>query len=188
VKEQILARHAAGERPRKIAHALGLELRQVHRVIGVAQWRVIRTRKRVPPLSEDRRAAILGLRREGKTGLEIFAELGIVTEAQRRQAYRFLRVRAQYKPELAFRKPPALADEISAAKSEAKPAAEYVRRDDYYPHQYWAEKQNAPLSPEVALAVKLLNEGQPITEVVVRTGLTRKRVKYIRAALRSGRM
>jgi hypothetical protein len=188
VKEQVLARHAAGAGPRKIARALGLELRQVHRLIGVAQWQVIRTRKRVLPLTVDRRAAILALRRQGKTGLEIFAELGIDAEPERRQAYRFLRRQARHEPGLAFREPPALADEIAAAKREAKPPKDYVRRDDYFQHEYWTDKWNAPQPPEVAQVAKLVEEGQPIAEIVLRTGLTRNRVKYIRAALQSGRM
>ena len=133
VKEQVLARHAAGEEPRKIARALALELRQVHRLIGIAQWQVIRARKRVPPLAVDRRAAILASRRQGKTGLEVFAELGIDTEPERRQAYRFLRQRARHEPGLAFREPPALADEIATAKGEAKPPKDYVRRERLIP-------------------------------------------------------
>ena len=188
MKEQVLARHAAGEGPRKIARTRGLELRQVHRLIGVAQWQVIHSGKRVPALTEDRRATILDLRGQGKTGLEIFAELGIDTEPERRQAYRFLRRQARHEPGLAFREPPALADEIAAAKSEAKPPKDYVRRDDYFQHEYWADKWNAPQPPEVAQVANLLEEGQPIAEIVLRTGLTRNRVKYIRAALQSGRM
>jgi putative DNA-invertase from lambdoid prophage Rac len=186
VKEQVLALHAAGEGPRKIARTLGLELRQVQRLIGIAQWQVIRSGKRVPALTEDRRAAILDLRRQGKTGLEIFAELGIDTEPERRQAYRFLRRQARHEPGLAFREPPALSDEIAAAQSEARPPEEYIR-DDYYPAEYWADKWKSP-APEVARVAKLLEEGQPIAEIVLRTGLTRSRVKYIRAALRDGRM
>jgi len=182
------ARHATGEVPRQIARALGLELRQVHRLIGAAQWQVIRTRKRVPPLSEERRAAILALRRQGKTGLEIFAELGIETEPERRQAYRFLRRQAQHEPGLAFREPPALADELAAAKSEAKPPEDYIRRDDYFPFEYWDDKWNAPQPPEVAQVAKLLEEGQPIAEIVFRTDVKRNRVKYIREALQSGRL
>jgi DNA invertase Pin-like site-specific DNA recombinase len=187
VKEQVLARHAAGEGPRKIARTRGLELRQVHRLIGVAQWQVIRSGKRVPALTEDRRAAILDLRRQRKTGLEIFAELGIDTEPERRQAYRFLRRQARHEPGLAFREPPALADEIAAAKIAAKRPEDYIRRDDYFLVEYWADKWNAQ-PPEVAEVARLLEEGQPIAEIVLRTGLTRSRVKYIRAALQSGRM
>ena len=53
--------------------------------------------------------------------------------------------------------------------------------------EYWADKWTAPLPPEVAQAVELLRQGQPIVEVVDRTGLPRGRVKYIRAALQAGR-
>jgi hypothetical protein len=186
IKELVLARHAAGQGPRPIARALGLELRQVQRIIGLARWEVVKTRKRVAPLSKERRAAILTLRRQGRTGLEILAELGIETEPEKGQVYRFLRRRARHEPELAFRKPPELADEIRAAQTEAKSAEEYIR-DDYFPRAYWTEKSNTP-PPEVAQVVKLLEEGQPIAEIVFRTGLPRNRVKYIRAALQSGRL
>jgi DNA invertase Pin-like site-specific DNA recombinase len=187
LKEQVLARHAGGEGPRKIARTLGLGLRQVLRPIGVAQWQVIRSGKRVAALTEDRRAAILDLRRQGKTGLEIFAELGIDTEAERRQAYRFLRRQARHEPGLGLREPPALSDEISANQSEGKHPEDYIR-DDYFPAEYWADKWKTPQPPEVAQVAKLLEAGQPIAEIVFRTGLTRNRVKYIRAALQSGRM
>jgi DNA invertase Pin-like site-specific DNA recombinase len=188
VKEQVLARHAAGAGPREIAHAFGLKLRQIRRLIGQGQWQVIRHGKRVPALAEDRRAAVLALRRQGKTGLEIFAELGIETEAERRQVYRFLRVQARAEPELLFRNPPALANEIAASKSEAKLPENYIRRDDYFPFEYWADKWSAPQPPDVAQVARLLEEGQPIAEIVLRSGLKRDRVKYIRAALQSGRM
>jgi hypothetical protein len=126
--------------------------------------------------------------RQRKTGLEIFAELGIGTEPERRQAYRFLRRQARHEPGLAFREPPALADEIAAAKIAAKRPEDYIRRDDYFLVEYWADKWNASQPPEVAEVARLLEEGQPIAEIVLRTGLTRSRVKYIRAALQSGRM
>ena len=80
-----------------------------------------------------------------------------------------------------------LTDEIAAAKSEAKPPEEYVRRQDYYPLQYWHDKWKEPLPPEVVEATELLEQGKPIVEVVDRTGLPRGRVKYIRAALQAGR-
>jgi DNA invertase Pin-like site-specific DNA recombinase len=188
VTEQVLARHASGARPREIARDRGLELRQVQRIIGIAQWQVIRSRKRLLPLAEDRRAAIIALRRQGKTGLEIFGELGIDTEAGRRQVYRFLRRQAQQEPALGLRNRPALADEITEARSEARPPEEYVRHDDYYLHGYWADKWAEPRPPDVEQAAKLLEEGQAIAEIVLRTGLTRSRIKYIRAALQSGRM
>jgi hypothetical protein len=89
---------------------------------------------------------------------------------------------------LALRNPPALADEIAAAKSEAKPPEDYIRQDDYYLLRYWADKWASPPSPEVVQVAELLQEGQPIAEIVVRTGLTRGRVKYIRSALQSGRI
>ena len=85
VIEQVLARHAGGEDARHIARALGLELRQVRRVTGIAQRRIKRPRKRVRPLAQDRKAAILASRRQGKTGSEIFAELGVDTERERIQ-------------------------------------------------------------------------------------------------------
>jgi len=187
VVEQVLARHAAGEGARTIARGLGLKIRQVRRLIGVAQWQVKPTRGHVAPLAEDRRAAILALRRQGKTGPEIFAELGIETEPERGQIRRFLRLHARRESALALRNPPKLTDEIAAAKSEAKPPQDYIR-DDYFPAEYWADKCNSPPPPEVAQAVVLLQEGQPIVEIVARTGLPRGRVKYIRAALRDGRM
>jgi hypothetical protein len=80
-----------------------------------------------------------------------------------------------------------LTDEIAAAKSEAKLPADYVRRDDYYLQQYWDDKWKAPLPPAVVQAVELLEQGKPIVEVVDRTGLSRNRIKYIRAALQAGR-
>ena len=80
-----------------------------------------------------------------------------------------------------------LTDEIAAAKSEAKPPEEYVRRQDYYLMQYWDDKWKSPLPPEIVQAVELLKQGKPIVEVVDRTGLSRGRVKYIRAALQAGR-
>ena len=184
VIEKILARHAGGEDARKIAHALGLELRQVRRVIG--QRRIKRPRKRVRPLAQDRKAAILESRRQGKTGQEIFAELGVDTEPERVQIRRFLRRQARREPALALLNPPALTDEIAAAKSEAKTPAEYVR-DDYYLQEYWDKRWQSPLPPEVVQAVELLRQGQPIVEVASRTGLPRERVKYLRAALQSGR-
>jgi hypothetical protein len=64
--ELVLVRHAAGDGARKIARALGLALQQVRRLIALRQ--VKRRRDPLPPLAEDRRAAILGLRRKGKTG------------------------------------------------------------------------------------------------------------------------
>ena len=57
VTEQVLARHAAGEGAREIARALGLEIRQVLRLIGVTRWQAKPTRKRAEPLAEDRRAS-----------------------------------------------------------------------------------------------------------------------------------
>jgi site-specific DNA recombinase len=187
VVERVFARHAVGEGARKIAHGLGLEIRQVRRLIGVTRWQVKPPRKRVPPLAEDRRVAILALRRQGKTGLEIFAELGIGTEPERQQIRRFLQRQARHAAALALRNPPALTDEITAAKNDAKLSRDYIR-DDYFPAQYWAAKWNSPPPPDVAQVAKLLEEGQPIAEIVLRTGLTRGRVKYIRAALRDGRM
>jgi DNA invertase Pin-like site-specific DNA recombinase len=65
VIEQVLAAHAAGKGARKIARGLDLEIRQVRRLIGVAQWQATPNRKRVEPLTEDRRAAILASRRRG---------------------------------------------------------------------------------------------------------------------------
>jgi hypothetical protein len=188
VIEQVLARYAAGEEARKIARALGLELRQVRRVIELAQRRVKRPRKSLPPHVEDRRARILALRRQGKTGPEIYAELGIDTERERQQIRRFLQWHARREPGLALRNTPVLTDEIAAAKSEAKLPEDYIRRDDYYLLQYWADKWNSPPPQEVVQVAELLQEGQPITEIVVRTGLSRGRVKYIRSALRDGRM
>jgi len=187
VVEQVLARHAAGEGARTIARGLGLKIRQVRRLIGVAQWQVKPTRRRVARLAEDRRAVILALRRQGKTGLEIYSELGIESEPERQQIRRFLQRHARHEPSLALQNPPTLTDEIAAAKSEAKPPKDYIR-DDYFPAEYWADKCNSPPPPEVAQAVVLLQEGQPIVEIVARTGLPRGRVKYIRAALRDGRM
>ena len=187
VVEQVLARHAAGEGARTIARGLGLKIRQVRRLIGVAQWQVKPTRRRVARLAEDRRAVILALRRQGKTGLEIYSELGIESEPERQQIRRFLQRHARHEPSLALQNPPTLTDEIAAAKSEAKPPKDYIR-DDYFPAEYWADKCNSPPPPEVAQAVVLLQEGQPIIEIVARTGLPRGRVKYIRAALQDGRM
>ena len=188
VKEQVLARHAAGEGAREIARALGLEIRQLLRLIGVTRWQAKPTRKRAEPLAEDRRAAILALRRQGKTGLEIYAEFGVETERERQQIRRFLQRQARREPELALRKSPVLTDEIDAAKSEAKAPENYSRREDYYPLEYWAKKWNSPPTPDIAQVAMLLDEGQPIAEIVLRTGLTRGRVKYIRSALRDGRM
>ena len=184
--EQVLARHAGGEDARNIARALGLDLRQVRRVTGIAQRRIKRPRKRVRPLAQDRKAAILASRRQGKTGPEIFAQLGVDTEPERVQIRRFLRRQAQSEPALALLNPPTLTDEIAAAKSEARPPADYVR-DDYYPQEYWAKRWQSPLPSEVLQAVDLLRQGQPIVEVVARTGLPRDRVKYLRAALQAGR-
>jgi site-specific DNA recombinase len=188
VTERVLARHAAGEGAREIARALGLEIRQVLRVIGVARWQAKPTRRRAEPLAEDRRAAILALRRQGKTGLEIYAELGVETEQGRQQIRRFLRRQARGKPELALRNSPVLTEEVDAARSEAKVSEDYSRREDYYPLEYWAKKWNLPPTPEIAQVAMLLDEGQPLTEIVLRTGLNRGRVKRIRAALRDGRM
>jgi hypothetical protein len=187
VIEQVLAGHAAGEGARKIARALGLEIRQVRRLIGVAQWQVKPTRKRVEPLTEDRRAAILALRRQGKTGPEVYAEFGVETEQERQQIRRFLQLQARDEPALALRNPPVLTDEIASAKNEGKAPEDYIR-DDFFPAEYWADKWNAPQPPEVAQVARLLEEGQPIAEIVLRSGLKRDRVKYIRAALQSGRM
>jgi hypothetical protein len=142
----------------------------------------------LPPLAEDRRAAILGLRRHGKTGPEIYAAFGVDTEQERQQIRRFLQQQARREPALALRNPPTFADEIAAAKSEAKPPEDYIRQDDYYLLRYWAEKWASPPTPEVLQVVELLQEGQSIAEIVFRTGLTRNRVKYIRSALQSGRM
>ena len=141
-------------------------------MIGVAQWQVIRTRKRVPPLTVDRRSAILALRRQGKTGLEIFAELGVDAEPGARQAYRFLRRQARHEPGLAFREPPRhLLTRLPPRRTKPSLRKDYVRRDDYFQHEYWADRSNAPQPPEVALVAKLLEEGQPIAEIVLRTGL-----------------
>ncbi|MGA8761063.1 MAG: hypothetical protein WB611_32965, partial [Stellaceae bacterium] len=49
------------------------------------------------------------------------------------------------------------------------------------------DKWKSPLPPEIVQAVELLKQGKPIVEVVDRTGLSRNRVKYIRAALQAGR-
>jgi hypothetical protein len=187
VTEQVLARHAVGEGAREIARALGLEIRQVRRLIGVTRWQAKPTRKHAEPLAEDRRAAILALRRQGKTGLEIYAELGIETERERVQIRRFLKRQSRHEPALALRNPPVLTDEIAAAKSEGKAPEDYIR-DDFFPAEYWADKWNAPQPPEVAQVARLLEEGQPIAEIVLRSGLKRDRLKYIRAALQSGRM
>jgi putative DNA-invertase from lambdoid prophage Rac len=185
--EQVLARHAAGEDSRKIARALGLELKQVRRVTQIARRRVKPPRKRVPPLAEDREAAILDLRRKGKTGPEIFAELGVDTEPGRAQIRRFLQRCARSEPVLALRHSPVLTDEIAAAKSETKPPVQYLRPNDYHLSQYWSDKWKSALPAEVVLAAELLQQGHPIVEVVSRTGLPRGRVKYIRAALQAGR-
>jgi DNA invertase Pin-like site-specific DNA recombinase len=186
VIEQVLARHASGERDRKIARTLGLELQQVRRLIALR--RVKRRRDRLPPLAADRRAGILTLRRQGKTGPEIYAAFGVETQQERQQIRRFLQQQARREPALALRNPPTLADEIATAKSEAKQPEDYIRQDDYYLLRYWAEKSASPPSPEVVRVAELLQEGQPIAEIVGRTGLTRNRVKYIRSALQSGRM
>jgi hypothetical protein len=188
VRERVLARHAAGEGAREIARALRLEIRQVLRLIGVTRWQAKPTRKRAEPLAEDRRAAILALRRQGTAGLEIYTELGIETERERQQIRRFLRRQARREPELALRNPPVLTDEIDAAKSEATAPEDYTPREDYYPLEYWAKKWNSPPTAEIAQVAMLLDEGQPIAEIVLRTGLTRGRVKYIRSALRDSRM
>jgi len=140
VAEQVLARHAAGEGAREIARALGLEIRQVRRLIEVTRWQAKPTRKRAEPLAKDRQNAILTLRRQGKTGLEIYAELGVGTERERVLIRRFLQRQARHEPELALRKSPVLTDEIDAAKSEAKAPENYSRREDYYPLEYWAQK------------------------------------------------
>ena len=186
VVEQILARHAAGASSRKIARNLGLDLKEVRRLILIEQRPVKPARKRILPLSEDCKVAILALRRQGKSGLEIFAELGVETEPERVQIRRFLRRQARVDPELALRNPPALTDEISVAKDGTKSAADYVRQD-YHPGRYWDDKWKSPLPPEIVQAVELLKQGQSIAEVVDRTGLPRGRVKYIRAALQAGR-
>jgi DNA invertase Pin-like site-specific DNA recombinase len=186
VIEQVLARLASGEPDRKIARTLGLELQQVRRLI--TRHRVKRRRDPLPPLAEDRRPAILALRRQGKIGPEIYAAFGVDTEQERQQIRRFLQQQARREPALALRNPPTLADEIAAAKSEAKSPEDYIRKDDYYLLRYWAEKSASPPPPEVVQVVELLQEGQPIAEIVFRTGLPRGRVKYIRAALRDGRM
>jgi len=128
------------------------------------------------------------LRRQGKTGLEIYAELGVETEQERQQIRRFLQRQARREPELALRNPPVLTDEIDAAKSEAKAPEDYSRREDYYPLEYRAKKWNSPPTPEIAQVAQLLEQGQPIAEIVLRTGLKRGRVKRIRAGLRDGRM
>jgi DNA invertase Pin-like site-specific DNA recombinase len=188
VAEQVLARHAAGERARTIARALGLEIRQVRRLIAVKQWQVKPIRRGIAPLAEDRRAAILALRRQGKTGPEIYSELGIETEPERQQIRRFLQLQARCEPALVLRNPPTLTDEIAAAQDGGKPPEDYIRPDDYFLLDYWADKWKSPPSPEVVQAVQLFREGQPIVEIVARTGLPRGRVKYLRAALRDGRM
>ena len=187
VIEQVLARYAAGDDSRKIARTLGLDLKQVRRLTQIQQRLVKPPRKRMPPLAEDRKAAILALRRQGKTGPEIFAEIEVDTEQERVQIRRFLLRRARREPALALGHSPVLTDEIAAAKSEAKPPADYVRRDDYYLQQYWDDRWRSPLPPEVVRAMELLEQGKPIVEVVDRTGLPRGRVKYIRAALQAGR-
>jgi putative DNA-invertase from lambdoid prophage Rac len=187
VIEQVLARYAAGDDSRKIARTLGLDLKQVRRLTQIQQRLVKPPRKRVPPLAEDRKAAILALRRQGKTGPEIFAEIEVDTEQERVQIRRFLLRRARGEPALALGHSPVLTDEIAAAKREAKPPADYVRRDDYYLQQYWDDRWKSPLPPEVVRAIELLEQGKPIVEVVDRAGLPRGRVKYIRAALQAGR-
>jgi hypothetical protein len=159
----------------------------VRRLTQIEHRRVKPPRKRVTPLADDRKAAILALRRQGKTGPEIFADLRVDSEPERVQIRRFLQRRAHLEPALALRNAPALTDEIARARSKVKPSADYVRRDDYYLLQYWADKWTSPLPPEVVQAVELLRQGQPIVEVVDRTGLPRGRVKYIRAALQAGR-
>jgi hypothetical protein len=83
VIEQVLARYAAGDDSRKIARTLGLYVKAVRRLTQIRQRRVKPPRKRLPPLAEDRKAKILALRRQGKTGPEIFAELGVDTEQWR---------------------------------------------------------------------------------------------------------
>jgi hypothetical protein len=173
--------------PEKIARALDIDLKQTRRLIQIEQRQVKPVRKRLPPLANDRKAAILALRRQGKTGPEIFAELEVDAEPERVQIRRFLLRSARREPALALGCSPALIDEIAAARSEAKPPAEYVRPDDYYMTKYWDDRWKAPLPPEIVQAVELLKQGQPIVEVVDRTGLPRGRVKYIRAALQDGR-
>jgi DNA invertase Pin-like site-specific DNA recombinase len=180
VIEQVLAGHASGERDRKIARTLGLELQQVRRLI--ARRRVKRSRDPLAPLAEDRRATILALRRQGKIGPEIYAAFGVDTERERQQIRRFLQQQGRREPALALRNPPTLADEIAAVKSAAKAPA-----DDYYLQEYWDNRWKSPLPPEVVKAVELLRQGQPIVEVVARAGLPRGRVKYLRAALQAGR-
>ena len=187
VIEQVLARYAAGDDFRKIARTLGVDLKQVRRLTQIKQRLVKPPRKRLPPLAEDRKAEILALRRQGKTGPEIFAEIEVDTEQEQNQIRRFLLRRARREPALALGHSPVLTDEIAAAKSEAKPPADYVRPDDYYLQQYWDDKWKSPLPPAVVQAVELLEQGKPIVEVVDRTGLPRSRVKYIRAALQAGR-
>ena len=187
VIEQVLARYAAGDDSRKIARILGLDLKQVRRLTQIRQRLVKPARKRASPLSEDRQAAILALRRQGKGGLEIFAAFGVEEEPERQQIRRFLQRQARHEPALALGYSPALTDEITAAKGEARAPEEYVRRQDDYLMQYWDDKWNSPLPPEIVQAVELLKQGKPIVEVVDRTGLSRNRVKYIHAALQAGR-
>jgi DNA-binding CsgD family transcriptional regulator len=187
VVEQVLARYAAGDDSRKIARTLGLDLKQVRRLTQIKQRMVKPPRKRLPPLAQDRKAEILALRRRGKTGPEIFDQIEVDTERERARIRRFLLRRARGEPALALGHSPVLTDEINAAKSEAKPPADYVRRDDYYLQQYWDDKWKSPLPPAVVQAVELLEQGKPIVEVVERTGLPRGRVKYIRTALQAGR-
>ncbi|MGA8756868.1 MAG: recombinase family protein, partial [Stellaceae bacterium] len=175
VIEQVLARYAAGDDSRKIARTLGLDLTGVRRLTQIRQRLVKPPRKRASALSEDRQAAILAWRRQGKGGLEIFAALGVEEEPERQQIRRFLQRQARHEPALALGYSPMLTDEIAAAKSEAKPPEEYVRRQDYYLMQYWDDKWKSPLPPEIVQAVELLKQGKPIVEVVDRTGLSRNR-------------
>jgi hypothetical protein len=102
------------------------------------------------------------------------------------QIRRFLRRQARREPALALRNPRALTDEIAAVKSGAKAPEDYVR-DDYYLQEYWDKRWKSPPPPEVVQAVELLRQGQAIVVVVAHTGLSRGRVKYLRAALQAGR-
>jgi hypothetical protein len=70
----------------------------------------------------------------------------------------------------------------------AKPSPTTSDRTITYLLRYWAEKWASPRPPEAVQVAELLPDGQPIAEIVARTGLTRGRVKYIRSALHSGRM
>ena len=150
------------------------------------RWQAKPTRKRTEPLAEDRRAAILALRRQGKTGLEIYGELRVETERERQQIRRFLQRQVRREPGQALLNSPMLTDEIVAAKSGTKAQAGYGRCEDYYPLEYWAKKWNSPATPDIARVAQLLEEAQPIAEIVLCIGLKRGRVKRIRAALWDG--